>query len=231
MSAVLEARGSCHPHATPRICQAGPVCPESVPMSLAPPAFSTDESLMLAFGAGDLAAFTTLYDRHERPVYRYFLRNLHQDAAAAQDLLQDTWMAVVRNAASYAPSARFTTWLYTVAHHKLIDHVRSQQSHPTTSLDSPVANDPDDAAVLADYIADDPAFGPERQAMSRAQARAFLDHVEALPHLQRVAFLLHAEAGLSVDEIAALTGANAQTAKSRLRYAMAKLRNAMESWK
>lgn len=191
---------------------------------------ATDEALMMAYAEGDAVAFTTLYDRHERPVYRYFLRNM-RDVQLAQDLLQETWMAVVRNAAGYAPRARFTTWLYAIAHSKLVDHARAQSARPTTSLDAPAANDPDDAVALAELIADDPANGPEQRAMSREEARAFLACVEALPDAQREAFLLQAEGGLSIDEIAALTGANAETTKSRLRYAMAKLRTCMGAWR
>ncbi|NUO83088.1 GNAT family N-acetyltransferase [candidate division KSB1 bacterium] len=143
-----------------------------------------DEELMLAYAAGDAGAFAQLYDRHERAVYRFLLRSV-RSPESADDLLQDTWMAVVRNAAGYAPRARFTTWLYGIARSKLIDHWR--RTDPAASLDDPVANDPDSS--LVDHIAADAAFQPEVQALSRAQARAFVDAVEALPPAQREAFL------------------------------------------
>lgn len=185
-----------------------------------------DEELMLAYAAGDAGAFAQLYDRHERAVYRFLLRSV-RSPEIADDLLQDTWMAVVRNAAGYAPRARFTTWLYGIARSKLIDHWR--RTDPAASLDDPVANDPDSS--LVDHIAADAAFQPEVQALSRAQARAFVDAVEALPPAQREAFLLHAEGGLTLEEIASLTRVGAETVKSRLRYAMSKLRAAMEDWR
>ncbi len=185
-----------------------------------------DEELMLAYAAGDAGAFAQLYDRHERAVYRFLLRSV-RSAAIADDLLQETWLAVVRNARGYAPRARFTTWLYGIARSKLIDHWR--RTDPTTSLDDLVANDPDSS--LLDHIAADAAFEPEVQARARAQARAFVDAVEALPAAQREAFLLHAEGGLTLEEIAQLTQVGAETVKSRLRYAMAKLRAAMEDWR
>ncbi len=205
------------------ICSPACAPPQSAPMTDAP----TDESLMFAYARGDARAFATLYDRHERAVYRYLLRNL-RDAHVAQDLLQEAWMAVVRNAQSYEPRAKFTTWLYAIAHSKIIDHARAHK--PTQSLDAGAANDPDDAVALVERLAD-PSAGPEARAMSRQEARGFLNCVEALPDVQRAAFLLHAEAGLAVDEIAALTGANIETAKSRVRYAMAKLRTCMEGWR
>ncbi|GAB4478634.1 MAG: RNA polymerase sigma factor [Burkholderiaceae bacterium] len=185
-----------------------------------------DEELMLAYAAGDADAFAQLYDRHERAVYRFLLRSV-RSPDIADDLLQDTWMAVVRNAAGYAPRARFTTWLYGIARSKLIDHWR--RADPVASLDDPVANDPD--AALVDLVAADAAFQPEVRALSRAQARAFVEAVEALPPAQREAFLLHAEGGLALEEIAELTRVGVETVKSRLRYAMAKLRAAMEDWR
>lgn len=185
-----------------------------------------DEELMLAYAAGDAGAFAQLYDRHARAVYRFLLRSL-RDPQVADDLLQETWLAVVRNAPGYAPRARFASWLYGIARSKLIDHWR--RTDPATSLDDPVANDPD--ASLVDHIAADAAFQPEVQALSRAQARAFVDAVEALPLAQREAFLLHAEGGLTLDEIANLTQVGAETVKSRLRYAIRRLRAAMEDWR
>lgn len=186
----------------------------------------TDEELMLAYAAGDAGAFAQLYGRHERAVYRFLLRSV-RSAEIADDLLQETWMAVVRNAAGYAPRARFTTWLYGIARNKLIDHWR--RTDPAGSLDDPVAGDPD--STLVDHIAGDAAFEPEMRALSRAQARAFVDAVEALPPAQREAFLLHAEGGLALEQIASLTQVGVETVKSRLRYAMAKLRAAMEDWR
>jgi RNA polymerase sigma-70 factor (ECF subfamily) len=182
----------------------------------------SDEELLAAYAAGDARAFAELYERHERPVYRYFLRQ--GAAAAADDLLQETWMAVIRHAERFEPRARFTTWLYTVARSKLVDHWRGID--PALSLDE-AANDPDDAAL---EIAAAETVRPDVQALSRAQARAFVEAVEALPAAQREAFLLQAEGGLSLEEIAAVTQAGRETVKSRLRYAMGRLRAAMEGW-
>ncbi len=191
----------------------------------------SDEDLLAAYAAGDARAFAELYERHERAIYRFFLR---QGAAAstADDLLQETWLAVVRNAANFEPRAKFTTWLYTVARSKMIDHWRARED--TVSLAYFAAHGANDAANDCDEgVLDIPAgdaHRPDHQVIARAEARAFLQAVEALPPPQREAFLLQAEGGLSLDEIAAVTGAAHETVKSRLRYAMNKLRSAMEAW-
>jgi RNA polymerase sigma factor (sigma-70 family) len=181
-----------------------------------------DEELLAAYAAGDARAFAELYERHERPVYRYFLRQ-GASAAVADDLLQETWLAVVKNAARFEPRARFTTWLYTVARSKLVDYWRGRDE--AVQLDGA---DADDDPLL--QVAGSDADRPDVRALSRAQARAFVAAVEALPSEQREAFLLQAEGGLSLDEIAAVTQAGVETVKSRLRYAMGKLRTAMEHW-
>lgn len=186
----------------------------------------SDEALMLAYQRGDARAFATLFERHERAVFRFLLRATG-DAAVADDVLQDVWLAVVRNAAAYVPRAKFSTWLFTIARSKLVDHWRARAPH--VSLDDCAANDPDESAAAA--VAAEPSAQPDVQALTRAQARAFLAAVEALPAPQREAFLLHAEGGLSVEELAQATGVGFETAKSRLRYALAKLRAAMQEWR
>lgn len=186
----------------------------------------SDEALMAAYQSGDARSFAQLFERHERPVFRFLLRSLG-DAAAADDLLQEVWLAVVRNAVNYVPRAKFTTWLFTIARSKLVDHWRA--ATPMVSLDEEAANDPDEA--LVDRLAAAPHAQPEIQALSRAQARAFMDAVQALPAPQREAFLLHAEADMTVEEVATATGVGFETAKSRLRYALARLRAAMEQWR
>ncbi|MGB2817314.1 MAG: RNA polymerase sigma factor [Burkholderiaceae bacterium] len=185
---------------------------------------ASDEALLAGYAAGDARAFAELYERHERPVYRYFLRQ-GATPPQADDLLQDTWLAVIRNADRFEPRAKFTTWLYTIARNKLVDHWRGRDE--AISLDD-AANDPDGDAPLEIDAGD--ASRPDVQAMTRAQARAFVDAVEQLPPAQKEAFLLQAEGGLSLEEIAAVTNAGHETVKSRLRYAMAKLRAAMEAW-
>ena len=185
----------------------------------ATPSDESDETLMLRYAGGDFGAFDILYARHELAVWRFVLRSVKQPAVA-DDLLQDVWFAVARNARHYEVKARFRTWLFTLAHHRLVDHVRTAKHH--TSLDA--EDGVDGARGLAGTLEADSGFGPVRQLQSREQAAALIAAVEQLPQAQREAFLLQAEGDLSVQEIAEATGVTFETAKSRLRYARASLR-------
>jgi RNA polymerase sigma factor (sigma-70 family) len=182
-----------------------------------------DEALMLRYAAGDIAAFDALYLRHELGVWRYLLRSVRVQAVA-DDLLQDVWFAVARSAAAYEVKARFKTWLFTVAHNRLVDHFRTAKNH--VSLDGGQPEGDDDDGSLADTLAADSGFGPLRQLQSREQAAALIEAIERLPARQREAFLLQAEAGMSVEDIADATGVTFETAKSRLRYA----RSSLKQW-
>ena len=189
----------------------------------APAPDEPDETLMLRYAAGDLDAFDTLYGRHELAVWRFVYRSV-KVRAVADDLLQDVWFAVARSAGSYEVKARFRTWLFTLAHHRLVDHLRTARHH--ASLDEAG----DDGHGLADTLAADSGFGPVRQLQSREQAMALIAAVERLPSAQREAFLLQAEGGLDVQDIAEATGVNFETAKSRLRYARASLRQQLKEF-
>jgi RNA polymerase sigma-70 factor (ECF subfamily) len=183
----------------------------------------SDGHLMQAYAKGDARAFETLYDRHALPVWRFVLRSVQQPELA-DELVQEVWLTVVREAARYEVRARFRTWLFTLAHHRVVDHWRRHRPH--TSLDAST----EEGASLADTLAAESGFGPERRLDSREQAQTLLDALAALPPLQREAFLLQAEGGLSVAEIAATTGVSTETAKSRLRYARARLRETLEAF-
>jgi len=190
---------------------------------------AADEQLMRAYAAGDDHAFEMLYDRHEKRVWRYVFRSV-RDTATADELTQDVWLRVLAQASRYAPRAgapgrsvaRFTTWLFTIARHRIIDHLRA--ARPTASLDAPL----DDERALLDTLAAPSGFGPVRRIENRQQADQLLAALNALPPEQRDAFLLQAEGELSVAEIAAATGVGLETAKSRLRYARAALRRTLE---
>lgn len=185
-------------------------------------AADSDESLMLRYAAGEAAAFELLYGRHEMRVWRYLFRSVKVQAVA-DDLLQDVWFAVARQAPGYQVSARFTTWIFTIAHNRLVDHFRSAKNHLSLhGLGG--SGDDDDSVALEETLAADSGFGPVRQLQSREQAAALIAAVEQLAPEQREAFLLQAEAGMNVQDIARTTGVSFETAKSRLRYARGKLR-------
>ncbi|HUH93663.1 MAG TPA: RNA polymerase sigma factor [Casimicrobiaceae bacterium] len=180
----------------------------------------SDEELMLAYAAGDAAAFDVLYARHKGGVYRYLLRHCRR-SAIADELFQDVWSNLIRARASYAPTAKFTAWLYRLAHNRWIDQLRADGHLKLVSAN----DDPerDALAALPARRADEP--------QSRAEAKELGDRlraaVAALPPAQRDAFLLQQEGGLSLAEIAELTGVGTETVKSRIRYALAKLREAL----
>ena len=178
---------------------------------------STDEALMQAFARGNMNAFEQLYDRHETGVWRFVFRSV-QNNAVTDDLVQELWFSVTRTAASYEPTAKFKTWLFTMARNRVIDHIRTAKNH--ASID---AENEEGESMFSDLAADS-RLGPMRQVSSREQAKALLDAIEQLPEDQREAFLLQAEGDMSVEEIAAAIGVTFETAKSRLRYARNKLK-------
>jgi RNA polymerase sigma factor (sigma-70 family) len=180
----------------------------------------TDENLMVRFGRGEAAAFEFLYRRHESRVFRFLQRNVRNEAAA-NDLMQEVWFAVVRGAANYQPTAKFTTWLFTIAHNRTVDMIRA--NHRLQSLDAGDDADPDASSPL-ERLAESAKLEPLAQVQAQDEAAALLNAVAQLPAEQRSAFLLQAEGDLSVEEIAHATGSSFETVKSRLRYARAKLR-------
>jgi RNA polymerase sigma-70 factor (ECF subfamily) len=182
---------------------------------------SCDEDLMLAYRDGNPAAFDELYRRHKAPLYRYLLRQC-RDAAVAEDLFQDIWANVVRSRGTYAVSARFTTYLYCLAHNRLIDHYRRRAPAALVSFDDEDAALPELQASAHEQ--------PDRALDVKQQAARLLALLDGLPEAQRESFVLQHEAGMSLEEIAAVTGVTRETAKSRLRYAMAKLRSGMHGW-
>jgi len=186
---------------------------------------------MLAYGGGNASAFDELYSRHKGGVYRYLLRHCRNNALA-DELFQDVWMNAIRVRATYAPTAKFTTWIYTLAHNRLVDHWRATGQARFASIDDDGEGEARDIVDALPSAANDE---PEARALSNELGAQLREALAALPVDQRDAFLLQYEGGLSLVEIAELTGVGMETVKSRLRYATAKLRGALgplrEAWK
>lgn len=177
-------------------------------------AIGEDADLLRAHLGGDREAFARLYDKYDRPCFQFIRRILGSSGADAEDLHQETWLAVSRHASSFDPrKASFGAWLYTIARRKVWDHFRKTK---VTHL----------VPAQADVIAavPDPGPTPLQQAESRETALALILAVEALPLAQRETFILFVECELSLEEIAEITEVNAETSKSRLRYARMSLR-------
>jgi RNA polymerase sigma-70 factor, ECF subfamily len=191
----------------------------------------TDAALMLAYRDGDSTAFEALYARWRGPLYRYFLRQCGH-GGQADELFQDVFMRVISAAAGYEPTAKFSTWLFRIAHNRLVDHWRKTGREAVDPLAS--GEDGDHGNQGNDGELDPPApdgAGPERQVEQKQLGQALLAALNALPELQREAFLLAEEGGLTLEEIASISGVGRETIKSRLRYATAKLRDQLESWR
>jgi len=178
----------------------------------------TDESLMLAYRDGDAATFEALYARHRGALFRYLLHHCGR-REQADEMFQEVWMAVIRARQTYEVSAKFTTWLYRIAHNRLVDAYRARGR--SAEFESTDGDEMDDYPAAAN---EQPEFLAQRAEL----AGRLLSAIAGLPAPQREAFLLAAEGGLTVDEIGNATGCGFETAKSRLRYAYARLRRQLE---
>ncbi|MBM4218959.1 MAG: RNA polymerase sigma factor [Gammaproteobacteria bacterium] len=176
-----------------------------------------DAQLMLRYAAGDARAFDELYANHRNGLWRFIGRSV-RDAAATDDVFQECWSRVIAHRENYRPEARFATWLYRIAHNCCMDHWRTVARRGARET-------ADDEAVAA--AADDAVAEPLAAALAGERGERLAAALERLPQEQSTAFLLYVEGGLSVAEIAESTGVNPETAKSRLRYAAAKLRQTL----
>lgn len=184
---------------------------------------------MLRYQRGDRSAFAELVRRHKAPLYNFVLRHT-RSPAAAEDVTQETFLRVVQRAAEFKHEARFTTWLYTIARNLSIDHARKMKHRRHPSLDAPVAQG-DEARPLSEVVSDlRPEGEVDRAAEWSAMRRSIVDAVEALPEDQREVFLLREVANLPFKEIADVTGTAENTVKSRMRYALERLRMALSEF-
>lgn len=173
---------------------------------------TSDESLMLAYAAGDMGAFEQLYGRHRGPLYRFLMRQL-RNQALADEFFQDVWQRVVTARAGWKPEAAFGTWLFRIAHNRLNDHWRALRHRPAA---------PEDADERTARVPD--PHTPERTLSEFEERRRLQLAMDELPDEQREVLLLRLEQELTLEEIGDITGVGRETVKSRLRYAMDKLR-------
>lgn len=171
-----------------------------------------DETLMLAYASGDAAAFEQLYRRHRDRLYRFLLRQL-RNPGLADECFQDVWQRVIAARAGWQPEAAFSTWLFRIAHNRLNDHWRAQRHRPAA---------PSDAEERTARVPDPET--PERRLSEFEQRRRLQLALDELPDDQREVVQLRLEQELTLEEIGRITGVGRETVKSRLRYAMDKLR-------
>jgi RNA polymerase sigma factor (sigma-70 family) len=195
----------------------------------------TDDQLMRAFAGGDGAAFERLYRRHAGPLYRFVRRLLGSAAATRGDeVFQDTWARVVGARDRWSPQgAAFRTWLFTIAQRLVIDVQRRSGREVAMEVDADADTDgwsPGGEAGPPWSGWPAPAQDPGDQAFWRAAGVRLLACLDGLPPAQKAVFLLHHEDGLSLDDAARTLQLGFETAKSRLRYAMNKLRTCMGAY-
>ena len=199
------------------------------------PVDDDDDALMAAYARGEAAAFERLYTRHRLALYR-FVRRLLGSANAAQvdEVFQDTWLRVVQARARWQPQgASFRTWLFTLAHHRAIDLLR--KSGREVALDAHEGEDGEpwqpEAAAWQHWPAPASAtLQGDELAFWRRAGEKLLACLDELPLAQRSAFLLHHDDGLSLDDVARALEVGFETARTRLRYAMSKLRTCMGAY-
>lgn len=187
----------------------------------------TDEALMARYQGGDARAFELLLGRHERAIFGFIYRMI-RDRELANDLLQETFLRVVKNAGGYSPKAKFTTWLYTIARNQCIDALRkaSHRRHP--SLDQPMGPDPE-GRTLMDKLPGVSASGFERTDSTEIGTRVE-QALASLSDEQREVFVMREFQQLKFNDIAQLVGVSENTIKSRMRYALENLRLALADY-
>ncbi|MFL5357182.1 RNA polymerase sigma factor [Archangium sp.] len=184
---------------------------------------TSDERLMLAFRAGDARAFEVLVRKHRTPVFNFILR-FTGHRARAEDVLQETWLKVVRSAPEYEAKAKFTTWVYTIARNLCVDSARKESYRQATSLEAPANGAENGEGRSLGEALPDEGVSPERGAYN-ARVRPLLERALAgLPEEQREVFVLREYSGVPFKEIAEVTGVSENTVKSRMRYALEGLR-------
>jgi RNA polymerase sigma-70 factor (ECF subfamily) len=194
-----------------------------------PPEARSDEALMLSFRDGDARAFEELVARHRRGLFNFLLRSV-QNRSRAEELLQEVFLRVVRSKDRYERTAKLTTWLYTIARNLCVDESRRAKFRRTTSLDAPRRGHDDDAPAMIDSVAADDVPTDEQAAAPQIRQR-IARAIDLLPEDQREVFLMRQVNGLSFKEIGDIVGAPENTVKSRMRYALEKLRQDLADFK
>jgi RNA polymerase sigma-70 factor, ECF subfamily len=178
-----------------------------------------DEDLMLRYARGEPRAFESLYERHKAALYRYLLRLCGEQSA--DDVFQEVWGRVISSRKRYQVRAKFATFLYRIAHNCAMDQFRLRARHRDNKAES--------LEERANVLSAPLSARPDQQLAGEQFRIAFQHALALLPDEQRATFVLYEESGLSLEEIGDITGVSMETAKSRLRYAVGKLRKALGS--
>ncbi|HEX4417839.1 MAG TPA: RNA polymerase sigma factor [Kofleriaceae bacterium] len=187
-----------------------------------------DEDLMVLYQRGEVRAFEVLLTRHRKPVYNFILRFVG-DKETAEDLLQEAFMRVIRGAEAYKRQAKFTTWLYTIARNLCVDQTRRRKHRKHASLDAPM-DASDDSGTLLDVIPSN-EMASDRKSVNKQLHATMQRAIEALSDEQREVFLMREFLDMPFRQIADVVGVPENTVKSRMRYALEKLRLELDEYK
>jgi RNA polymerase sigma-70 factor (ECF subfamily) len=188
----------------------------------------TDEALMIRYQRGERAAFSTLVRRHQTPLYNFALRQLRVPQQA-EDVVQEAFVRVVQNATEFKHEARFTTWIYTITRNLCIDQMRKSALRRHPSLDEARPGSDGEGPTLGEQTADSRA-SVEREATGTELKERIARAVETLPDEQREVFLMREVSNLPFKEIADIVGVPENTVKSRMRYALERLQQALSEY-
>jgi RNA polymerase sigma-70 factor, ECF subfamily len=187
-----------------------------------------DEDLMVQYQAGEVRAFEILLSRHKKPVFNFILRFVG-DRETAEDLLQETFMRVIKGAEAYKRQAKFTTWLYTIARNLCVDQTRRRKHRRHASLDAPMSAS-EDSGTLMDVIAGS-EMASDRKSVNKELHETMQRAIAGLSEEQREVFLMREFLDLPFKQIADVVGVPENTVKSRMRYALEKLRLELDEYK
>jgi len=188
----------------------------------------TDEDLMVRYQRGEVRAFEVLLTRHRRAIYNFILRFVG-DRETAEDLLQEAFLRVIKGAEAYKRQAKFTTWLYTIARNLCVDQTRRRKHRKHASLDAPI-DATDDSGTLLDVIPSG-EMASDRVAANKQLHATMQRAIEELSEDQREVFLMREVLDLPFKQIADVVGVPENTVKSRMRYALEKLRLELDEYK
>ncbi len=187
-----------------------------------------DEDLMVLYQKGEVRAFEILLVRHRKPLYNFILRFLG-DKETAEDLLQEAFMRVIKGAEAYKRQAKFTTWLYTIARNLCVDQTRRRKHRKHASLDAPL-DAGEESGSLLDVIPSK-EMASDRKSVNKQLHETMQRAIAGLSEEQREVFLMREFLDMPFKQIADVVGVPENTVKSRMRYALDKLRLELDEYK